>query len=152
MAQDTYSKWEDEGSLDERIATIKELVSKRITQKEIAKTMGISERVLIKLKKEHPRIKNAFIFGFKELKDRLVNAIYERAIGVTTDRKTTTFEETPNGQKKKITRIEKQHPPDFHSARYLLITTFGKEFNEKKEELELMYKKYADKDEKWSSK
>jgi len=152
LAQDTYLKWEDEGSLDERIATIKELVSKRITQKEIAKTMGISERVLIKLKKEHPRIKNAIIFGFRELKDTLVNAIYERAIGVTTDRKTTILEETPNGQKKKITRIEKQHPPDFHSARYLLITTFGKEFNEKKEEIELMYKKYADKDEKWSTK
>lgn len=150
MPKDTYTKWEEEGSLDERLEIIKELVSKRIIQKDIAKAMGISERVLIKLKKEHPRIKHAFIFGFKELKATLINAIYERAVGAVTDKKTTTLEETPNGQKKKMTKTEQKHPPDFNSARYLLITTFGREFNEKKDEIDLMYKKQKDKDENWS--
>ena len=150
MPKDTYVKWTDEGTLADRIKTIQELVAKKIPQKEIAKVLGISERVIIKLKNEHPQIKNAFIFGNQELKDTLVNAVYERAVGASTEDVTTTIEETPRGQRKRITKTKKSYPPDFHSARYLLITTFGRNYNAKKEEIDIMRKRQESKDEEWS--
>jgi len=150
MPKDTYLKWKVEGSLEDKLKTIKEMIAKKITQKDIAEVLGISERVLIKLKKEHSDVMNAFIFGNQELKDTLVNAIYERAVGVTREDVTTTIEEIANGKKKKISRTIRKYPPDANAARYLLITKFGREHNEKREEIDLMYKKQEDKNEKWS--
>jgi hypothetical protein len=144
-----YETWENEDSIDERIATIKELVSKRIPQRDIAKVLGISERVLIKLKKEQVCIRNAFIFGDMKLKDTLVNSIYEKAIGIKLEDTNTTIEESKTGRKKKIVKTTKSYPPDFQSARYLLITKFGRDYNERKEELDLMDKRYRDKEEEW---
>lgn len=48
---DTYEQWEADGVLEDKLKLVKELVSKRIIQKEIANALNISERVLIKLKK-----------------------------------------------------------------------------------------------------
>lgn len=149
LPKDTYSKWEDEGTLEKRIETIKELVAKKIPQKKIAEVLGISERVIIKLKKEHASIRNAFIYGNKELKDSLVNAIYERAVGVKKEEITTIIEETPRGQKKRVSKTIKHYPPDPSAAKYLLIINFGREFNDRKEEIELMEKRVDNKEEIW---
>lgn len=149
MKKETYFKWQEQGILQKNIGTIKELTSKNITQKDIAVALNISERVLIKMKKTHPQISNAFIFGNDDLKDNLVSAIYKKAIGFTVEDVVTTMEESKTGQKKKIQKTKKTYVPDFNAARYLLIINFGREYNDKKEELILMEKRVNSKDEEW---
>lgn len=147
---DTYEQWEADGILEERLKSIQELATKRITQKEIAAFLGISEKTLIKFEKIHPKLNQAFINGDTELKYRLTDKMYERAMGFDYEETQTIIEETNSGTKKKIVKNKKKSLPDFNAIRYLLITKFGREFNEKKEELDIMYKRLENNEEVWS--
>jgi hypothetical protein len=51
------------------------------------------------------------------------------------------IEETKTGTKKRITKFKKQSLPDIAAIKYLLITKFGIDYNEKKAEIELMAKR-----------
>ena len=79
---DTYQQWEADGVLDERIKSIQDMVARRIIQKDIAKAMNLSENTLIKLKRSHPRLNQAFINGDDELKYKLMDALFQRAVGM----------------------------------------------------------------------
>ena len=146
---DTYQKWARDGVLNERIQTVQELTSKGITQVDISKVLGVSERTLIKLKRAHPKLNAAFIFGNDELKDSLVNAVVRKALGFEYTEVQTTFEETKTGKKKKIVKNQKVALPDMNALKYLLIIRFGREYNEKKEEIDALYKRIENKDEEW---
>lgn len=149
--QDTYESWEKDGILDERLNFIQELVSKRIVQGKIAEALGISERTLIKLKNKHARLKNAFTLGDLDLKDKLIDAIYKKAVGYESEEIQTVVEETKNGTKKRIVKSKKVIGPDFNSARYLLIIKFGRDYNDKKEEINIMEKRVEKGEEVWST-
>lgn len=149
--RDTYEQWEADGILEDKLKTIQELVGKRIIQKEIAEFLGLSERTLIKIKKAHPRLNQAFINGDSELKDKLIDKVYEKAMGFDYEETQTVVEETSSGTKKKIVKNKKKALPDFNAIKYLLIIKFGREFNEKKEELDLMYKRLEKGEEIWLS-
>lgn len=146
---DTYQKWARDGVLNERVKTVKELTSKGITQVDIAKVLGVSERTLIKLKRAHPKLNHAFIFGNDELKESLVNAVLKKALGFEYTEVQTTFEETKTGKKKKIVKNQKVALPDMNALKYLLIIRFGREYNEKREEIDALYKRIENKDEEW---
>ena len=148
---DTYEIWERDGILDERLNLIQELVSKRISQGKIAEAIGISERTLIKLKNAHARLKNAFTLGDLDLKDKLVDAIYRRAIGYEIEEIQTVVEDSKAGPKKRIVKNKKVVAPDFNAARYLLLIKFGREYNDKKEEIEIMEKRLQKGEEVWST-
>ena len=146
---DTYERWEKSGHLETKLKAIAEMVSKRATQKEVAEFLGITEKTLIKLRKTHQRLDDAFEFGDEELKNNLIDAMYRRAVGFEYEETQTVIEETKTGQKKRITKFKKQSLPDIAAIKYLLITKFGIEFNEKKTEIELMARRIENGEEKW---
>ena len=47
----------------------------------MAEYLGITEKTLIKLRKTHQRLDDAFEFGDEELKNNLIDAMYKRAVG-----------------------------------------------------------------------
>ncbi len=47
----------------------------------------------------------------------------------------TTIEETKTGAKRKIEKYKKKAQQDMNAARYLLIIKFGRDYNDKKEEI-----------------
>lgn len=146
---DTYEKWQQVGILKKKLKTVQELTAKRINQSNIAEVLGVSERTLIKLKRAHPKLNQAFIFGNDELKYKLVDTMLKKAMGFEYEETQTTIEETKAGTKKKIVKTKKKSLPDFNAIKYLLIVKFGRDFNERREEIDLMYKKNETKSEVW---
>lgn len=146
---DTYQQWEADGVLDERIKSIQDMVARRIIQKDIAKAMNLSENTLIKLKRAHPRLNQAFINGDDELKYKLMDALFQRAVGMEYEEIQTIIEETPSGTKKKLVKTKKKALPDFNAIKYLLIIKFGREYNERKEEIDIMLKRIEKGEETW---
>jgi hypothetical protein len=146
---DTYQQWEADGVLDERIKSIQDMVARRIIQKDIAKAMNLSENTLIKLKRSHPRLNQAFINGDDELKYKLMDALFQRAVGMEYEEVQTIIEETSSGTKKRLVKTKKKALPDFNAIKYLLIVKFGREYNERKEEIDIMLKRIEKGEETW---
>ena len=146
---DTYERWKESGHLNTKLKAITEMVSKRATQRQIAEYLGITEKTIIKLRKTHQRLDDAFQFGDEELKQKLMDSMYQRAVGFEYEETQTVIEETKTGTKKRITKYKKQSLPDITAIKYLLITKFGMEYNEKKAEIELMAKRIENGEEVW---
>lgn len=146
---DTYQQWEADGVLDERIKSIQDMVARRIIQKDIAKAMNLSENTLIKLKRSHPRLNQAFINGDDELKYKLMDALFQRAVGMEYEEVQTIIEETSSGTKKRLVKTKKKSLPDFNALKYLLIIKFGRDYNERKEEIDIMLKRIEKGEETW---
>ena len=146
---DLYEKWEESGHLNAKLKAISEMISKRATQRQVAEYLGITEKTIIKLRKVHPKLKEAFQYGDEELKQKLIDAMYQRAVGFEYEETQTVIEETKTGTKKRITKYKKQSLPDVQAIKYLLITKFGIEYNEKKAEIELMAKRIENGEEEW---
>ena len=146
---DTYERWKESGNLETKLKAISEMTSKRATQRQVAEYLGVTEKTIIKLRKVHQRLDDAFQFGDEELKQNLIDAIYQRAIGFEYEETQTVIEETKTGTKKRITKFKKQSLPDITAIKYLLITKFGIEYNEKKAEIELMAKRIENGEEVW---
>lgn len=148
---DTYEKWVQQGIHKKKLKDIKDLVAKSVTQKKIAQLLGITEKTLIKLKKNHKEVQQAFIFGNDKLIDDAFGSIYKKAMGFKEPVKTINAEENKNGKgtkKNKVTITEKYFPPDLPSLKYLLIMKGGRQFNEKREELDLARERLR-KEEEW---
>jgi len=146
---DYFERWEKSGHLEVKLKSIAEMVSKRATQGQIAQYLGISEKTIIKLKKAHPKFNDAFQYGDEVLKHKLLDAMYQRAIGFEYEETQTVIEETKTGTKKRITKYKKQSLPDVQAMKYLLITKFGIDYNERKAEIELMAKRIEKGEEEW---
>ena len=146
---DLFEKWEASGHLDDKLKAISEMVSKRATQRQVAEYLGITEKTIIKLRKVHPKLNDAFQYGDEELKHKLLDAVYQRAIGFEYEETQTIIEETKTGTKKRITKFKRQSLPDIAAIKYLLITKFGLEYNEKKAEIELMERRLERDEEEW---
>ena len=146
---DTYQQWEADGVLDERIKSIQDMVARRIIQKDIAKALNVSENTMIKLKRSHPRLNQAFINGDDELKYKLMDALFQRAVGMEYEEVQTIIEETSSGTKKRLVKTKKKSLPDFNALKYLLIIKFGREYNERKEEIDIMLKRIEKGEETW---
>ena len=148
---DYYEKWERDGILDKRLNEIKELISKGVPQVEIAKILGMSEKTMYKLKNRHPKMNQAFVFGNDDLKYTLIDTLIKKAVGYEYEETQTTIEETKTGTKKKIVKYKKKAQPDMNAARYLLIIKFGRDYNDKKEEIDAMYERLRNREEKWTN-
>ncbi|MFA5720553.1 MAG: hypothetical protein WC939_05815, partial [Acholeplasmataceae bacterium] len=91
----------------------------------------------------------AIKMGEEELKENLINAIYFRAVGLHIEDSQNQVEESKSGVKKKVNKTRKEALPDWNAARYLLIIKFGRQYNEKKEELDLVRKRLEQGNEQW---
>lgn len=148
---DLYERWEQSGVLEGKLNAIKEMVSKRAHQIQIAEYLGITEKTLIKLKKIHPRLFRAFEYGNEEMKGNILDAVLKRALGYEQEETQTTLEETKSGTKKKIVKTKKHYPPDISAAKYLLPLHFGPEFSERRYEIEAMNRRLDRGEEVWTN-
>ena len=145
--KDTYMVWKEQKILSNKSVIIEDLVSQNTSQRIIASKLGISEKTLIKLKKEHTDLLEAFIAGSEKLKTTLINALYKKAVGMTVEDEVTTYEVVDGRKKQRIVKTKKTYPPDTEAIKYLLAVKFGREYSPKKYELELMEKRIEG--EKW---
>ena len=148
---DSFERWENQGLLKSKLRTVEELIGKNVTQEKIAKVIGISEKTLQKLKNKHVEFARAFSKGELDLKDNLIGAIYKKAMGFEHEDIQTQMEDHNGKPKKKIVKTMKYYPPDLNSAKYLLIIKFGRSFNEKKDELDLMERRIDEKQDEWTN-
>jgi hypothetical protein len=148
---DTYQQWEVDGVLENKLKVIQEMVEKRIPQKVVAETIGLSERTLIKLRRDHPRLAQAFIEGKQVMKTQLIDALLQRALGFEYEELQTIIEETKTGTKKRLVKNKRRALPDISAIRYLLIVQFGREYNERKDEIDLMQKRLDRGEEEWTN-
>lgn len=128
---------------------VRQLSAKNVTQQKIANELGISLKTLQKLKNRHVDFARVFKKGQSEMKENLIGAIYKKAMGFEREEVQTLIEKVGSKQKQKVVKNKKYYPPDLNSAKYLLITKFGRDYNEKKDELDLMEKRLENKDEEW---
>ena len=148
---DTYERWQKSGHLNLKLKSITEMTAKRATQRQVAEYLGITEKTVIRLRKKHPKFEAAFQFGDEQLKKNLEDAMLKRAIGFEYEETQTILEETKSGTKKRISKFKKQALPDIAAIKYLLITKFGIDYNEKKAELELMARRLEKDEEVWNN-
>lgn len=147
---DTYEKWERSGLLERKLEGIRDMISRRATQKQVAEYLGITQKTLIKLKKKHPRLADAIDRGNEDLRKELNDAMYKMAVGYHYEVTTSTIEESKSGTRKRVVKETRYAKPEFPANRYLLITRFGIDYNEKKAEIELMEKRIENTEEVWS--
>ena len=140
---DTYQQWVKEGKADAYLSSIRRWVSDNATQKQIAKNLHISEKTLISLKQKHKEIRDAFAEGDDILKVELENAILKRARGMKLEDEVQTYEMIDGGKRKKqkIVKTKKEIPPDTQAAIYLLQVKFGRTYNPRKDQIDIMEKK-----------
>lgn len=148
---DSFERWEKQEILKKKLKIIKDLSSKNVSQQKIAGELGISLKTLQKLKNRHPDFAFAFKKGKSEMKENLINTIYKKAMGFEHEEVQTLVEKVGGKNKQKIVKNKKYYPPDLSSAKYLLIIKFGRDYNEKKDELNLMEKRQKDKEEEWTN-
>lgn len=147
---DTYQTWKRLGTLKSKLDFVKKATASFYTQRQIANELNISEATFISIKKKHVDVVNAIKDGEDLLMKNVYNAIYQRAIGFEHVSTIKTAEKGSLGQtKQKIVEDPKYFPPDLDSAKYILVTKFGRAFNPKKDELDIMEKRLEK--EEWDS-
>lgn len=127
------------------------MVEKRFPQKVIAEAIGLSERTLIKLRKAHVKLNQAFIEGKEVMKVQLIDAMLQRALGFEYEEIQTIIEETKTGTKKRLVKNKRRALPDIGAIKYLLIIHFGLDYNDRKDEIELMRERIEKGDEVWTN-
>ncbi len=145
MRKDNYQKWKADGLVQSKLKLIKELASRSCGMGIIATELGIAENTLYSLRKKYKDVDKAYVDGRNLLQKSLLEKMYERAMGLTITNEDQIIEQTPTGTKKKIIKQTRTIIGDMGVARYLLIINFGKEFSEKKYELELSEQKVLEK-------
>ena len=152
MKRDTYQMWEDTGQLPQVLEFIKECSRKLVTQKEMCTYLNLDEATFTRLKKKHPELDEAFHKAKLDLKKDLMGALYKKAIGYELVEEEQFIEDKGKGeqQKRKIHRTKKQVGPDYKAIVYLLNKHFGREFNERYDDFEILKEKQALLKEEWN--
>ena len=141
MRKDNYQKWKTDGTLESKLKLIKELAGRSCGMGVIASELGMAENSLYALRKKYKDVDKAYEDGRNLLKKSLLEKMFERAMGFTITNEDQIIEQTPTGTKKKVIKQTRTILGDMGVARYLLIINFGKEYSEKKYELELSEQK-----------
>ncbi len=141
MRKDIYQSWKTEDLVSTKLKLIKDLASRSCGMNIIASELGVSESTFYVLRKKYKDVDKAYVDGRNQLQKSLLEKMYERAMGFTITNEDQIIEQTPTGTKKKIIKQTRTILGDMSVARYLLIINFGKEFSEKKYELELSERK-----------
>lgn len=111
---DTFQEWVKNGTADTYLSSIRRWVSDNATQKQIAKSLHISEKTLITLKQKHKEVAAAFDEGDDILRVELENAILKRARGMKIEDEVQTYEMVDGSgsrKKQRIVKTKKEIPP-----------------------------------------
>lgn len=145
MRKDIYQIWKAQELVDSKLKLIKELAGRSCGMGVIASELGIAENTLYSLRKKYKDVDRAYEDGRNWLKKSLLEKMFERAMGFSITNEDQIIEQTPTGTKKKVIKQTRTILGDMGVARYLLIINFGREYSEKKYELELSEQKALDK-------
>lgn len=149
MRKNIYLEWKSKAILKDKLELIKKLASVGIGEESIAESLGIALRTFQKMKSDRSDVRQAYESGKNILKDSMIANIIKRANGGKTTDEDQYIEETPRGTRKRIIKHTKEHLPDIGAAKYILAIYFGKEFSDKKFELELAEKRIEKQNEEW---
>ena len=142
---DIYSDWKKRGILSVKLDFIKKASRSFYTQKKMCAYLGISEATFIKLKKNHPEVNDAINKGEEALLQDLYDATLLKAKGQTKVLHHRSAEKDPRGgQRQKLMEEEKYFPPDLEAIKYILMVKFGREYNPKKDLINIAEKKVED--------
>lgn len=147
MRKDIYQLWKSDGVVSAKLKLIKDLASRSCGMGVIASELSIAENTLYALRKKYKDVDQAYVDGRNLLKKSLLEKMFERAMGLTITNEDQIIEQTPTGTKKKIIKQTRTILADMGVARYLLIINFGKDYSEKKYELELSEQKVIERQE-----
>jgi len=103
------------------------------------------------MKNKHQDVAAALESGRDVLKGNLIEVTLKKAMGFKIVDENQNIEETSRGTRKRITKSIKEIPPDLSAIKYLLVLFFGKEYSDKRYELELMEKRIEKGMEEWSN-
>lgn len=116
MGKGKYHEWLEEDGL----VKLQGYARDGLVDEQIAYNMGIATSTLYEYKKRFPEIAEALKEG-KEVVDRKVeNALLKRATGYEYEEIETWYEDTANGQKRKVKKVKKEMPPDTTAAIFWL--------------------------------
>ena len=149
MRKNIYLEWKSKDTLKDKLELIKKLASVGISEESIAESLDISLRTFQKMKSERNDVNLAYENGKNLLKDSMIGNIIKRANGGKTTDEDQYIEETPRGTRKRIIKHTKEHLPDISAAKFILAVYFGKEYSEKKFELDLAEKRLEKQNEEW---
>lgn len=142
---DIFNEWKKRGVLSIKLDFIKKASRSFYTQKKMCERLGISEATFIKLKKNHPEVNDAINKGEEALLQDLYNATLLKAKGQTKVLHHRSAEKDPRGgQRQKLMEEEKYFPPDLEAIKYILLIKFGRDYNPKKDYIDIMEKKNED--------
>ncbi len=149
MRKNIYLEWKSKEVLKDKLELIKKFAGVGIGEESIAESLGIALRTFQKMKSDRSDVRQAYESGKNILKDSMIANIIRRANGGKTTDEDQYIEETPRGTRKRIIKHTKEHLPDIGAAKYILAIYFGKEFSDKKFELELAEKRIEKQNEEW---
>jgi len=94
----------------------------KLSDKQIAQNLGISERTFYTYLKKYPQFLQAYTRGKIEVVEELENAVFKRALGFEYEITTTDTRKDEDGNIKYIItrKIKKQLPPDTQALIWLL--------------------------------
>lgn len=144
MRKDIYQARKKDDLVPSKLKLIKDLASRSCGMGVIASELGMSESNFYALRRKYKDIEQAWEDGRNQLQKSLLEKMFERAMGFTITNEDQIIEQTPTGTKKKIIKQTRTILGDMGVARYLLIINFGKDYSEKKYELELSEQKVID--------
>jgi len=149
MRKNIYLEWKSRGVIKDKLELIKKLASVGISEDSIAESLGIAIRTFQKMKSDRSDVNLAYESGKNLLKDSMIANIIKRANGGKTIDEDQYIEETPRGTRKRIIKHTKEHLPDISAAKFILAIYFGKDYSDKKFELDLAEKRLEKQNEEW---
>jgi len=149
MRKNIYLEWKSRGVTKDKLELIKKLASVGISEESIAESLGIALRTFQKMKSDCSDVNLAYESGKNLLKDSMIANIIKRANGGKTTDEDQYIEETPQGTRKRIIKHTKEHLPDISAAKFILAIYFGKDYSDKKFELDLAEKRLEKQNEEW---
>jgi|GEM_PF-2240838 transcriptional regulator with XRE-family HTH domain len=153
---DAFEKWKASTGINSW-PKVRELLTdlskKGYTQRQICERLKLSEAYFSRLKKKHPEIEQAFIDADDYVLDAAFTALYKVAFGSTYVTEDTWLEDKQDGSKprKKVHRVKRETEPNLGALVYLLTQRFGRQYSDKREELELARQKMENNKEEWSN-
>jgi hypothetical protein len=151
MKKDTYQVWKKENELNKKLNRITELKSHGNGNATIAYELGVCENTFVALRKRYKDIEEAYQKGKAKCISTMMECLYQKAIGEHITDEVQHIEQTSTGTKKKIDKYIKQMPRDFTSIKYILLLTGGKEYSDKKYELDIKEKRLEESKDEWSN-
>jgi len=143
--------WKRTNQLDGVISFVRKSIKHLATKQEIAKSLKLSEKTVISLRKKHQDFDKAFTIPKLELKGELIDSMMKLALGY--EEITETQDITDGGksgeQKRKVNRVKKMVGPNYKAIVYLLTKHCGNEYSDKYDELKLMEKRLNQQKEEW---